>query len=96
MLKMVESNKEKFDWASFKNNENICVHCQTLEEAKEFCILMHNHGMKWRGGKSYAKDTKWNNYIKRTCYYGDGTFCDIDYANKYNHTILKFSLLDFD
>ena len=82
----------KFNWDEFKNKENkIVVHCKTKVEAKDFCKQMHKHRMKWRNGESYLKNTNYDMYNERTCYYGDGEYSSRDFAEKYNYKILEWS-----
>ena len=87
--------KKKFDWENFKGNSKMCVHCQTEHEAKEFCRLMHEHGMKWIGGKSYLTINHYINYKEKTCYYGDGEYCDLEWADIHGDKICMFSKYDF-
>lgn len=99
---MAKVNKEKFDWDVFVSNANIdgsekiVVHCQTENESKEFRKLMHEHGLRWRGGDSYLNHSNWSEYRERTYYAGNGRYGTIDSANKKGYTVLKFKLLDFD
>lgn len=82
----------KFNWKEFKNKDNkIAVHCKTKEEAIDFCKQMHKHRMKWCNGESYLKNTKYDVYNERTCYYGDGEYSSLDFAEKYNYKILEWS-----
>ena len=82
----------KFNWDEFKNKDNkIAVNCKTEEEAKDFCKQMHKHRMKWRNGESYLKNTNYDMYNERTCYYGDGEYSTRDFAEKYNYKILEWS-----
>ena len=83
---------KKFNWNEFKNKYNkIAVHCKTKEEAKDFCKQMHKHRMKWCSGKSYLKNTKYDAHNERTCYYGDGEYSSLDFAEKCNYKILEWS-----
>lgn len=83
---------KKFKWKEFKNKYNkIAVHCKTEEEAKDFCKQMHKHRMKWCNGKSYLKNTKYDAHNERTCYYGDGEYSSLDFAEKCNYKILEWS-----
>ena len=83
---------KKFNWDEFKNKDNkIAVHCKTKVEAKDFCKQMHKHRMKWRNGESYLKNTNYDMYNERTCYYGDGEYSSRDFAEKYNYKILEWS-----
>ncbi len=83
---------KKFNWNEFKNKENrIAVHCKTEEEAKDFCKQMRGQGMKWRNGKSYLKNTNYDMFNERTCYYGDGECSSLDFAENHNYKILEWS-----
>lgn len=83
---------KKFNWDKFKNEENkIAVHCKTEEEAKDFCKQMHEHGMKWRNGESYLKNTNYNMHHERTCYYGSREYSSCDFAEEHNYKILEWS-----
>lgn len=83
---------KKFNWDEFKNKDNkIAVHCKTEEEAIDFCKQMHKHRMKWCNRKSYLENTKYDVYNERTCYYGDGEYSSLDFAEKYNYKILEWS-----
>lgn len=92
--------KEKFDWDVFIDSRNyardrIVVHCQTEEEARQFCKMMHKHGLRWADGSSFIHDDGWYKYRERTYYSGSGTRGSIDFANIRGDIILKFRLLDF-
>ena len=83
---------KKINWDEFKNAEKkIAVHCKTEEEAKDFCRKMHEHGMKWRSGESYLKNTNYNMHHERTCYYGSGEYSSCDFAEEYIYKILEWS-----
>lgn len=81
---------KQFDWEKFKN-ENIAVHCKTKEEAEDFCNQMHKHGMKWSSGRDYSKNTCFNVFYNKTCYYGDGEYSGLEYAKKKGREILEWS-----
>ena len=81
----------RFDWTKFMDKNNkIAVHCKTLEEAKDFCKKMHEHGMKWRSGKSYLKDTMWEVHETNTCYSNCGEYSPYDFYEEYHYTILEW------
>lgn len=83
---------KKFNWNEFKNKDNkIAVNCKTKEEAKDFCRQMHGQGMKWRNGESYLKNTNYDMFNERTCYYGDGECSSLDFAENHNYKILEWS-----
>ena len=83
---------KKFNWDEFKNKDNkIAVHCKTEEEAKDFCKQMHGQGMKWHNGERYLKNTNYDMFNERTCYYGDGEYSSSDFAENHNYKILEWS-----
>lgn len=67
------------------------MHCKTEEEAVDFCKQMHEHGMKWCNGESYLKNTIYDMFNERTCYYGDGKYSSLDFAENNNYKILEWS-----
>lgn len=86
---------KKFDWAKFADESNkIAVWCKTGEEAKDFCIKSHEHGLDWCSNKSRAQNTYWDKYSggyeKETCYTYD-SYCDKKWFEKEGYTILNWS-----
>ena len=71
--------------------ENECIHCETEEQAKAICKLMHEAGLKWRFGNSYLENTYYyEDYKSETCYFpADRQYADLDYAKEENYTIYK-------
>ena len=70
--------------------ENECIHCETEEQAKAICKLMHEAGLKWRGGQNYLHLTHYYTYTTETCYFPiDGQYDELSYAKKENSTIYK-------
>lgn len=93
-----EIKKDKFDWDAFtsRHGERIVVHCQTEEEAKQFCKIMHERGLRWCNGERYIDNEHYFSHKERTYYSGIGKTGSIDFANERGYTVLKFSLLDFE
>ena len=81
---------KKFDWDKFKT-EKIAVHCKTEEEAKDFCLNMHEHGMKWNDGDSYIEEQYYDVYQEKMCYYADGEYSDLDFAKENGYIVLEWS-----
>ena len=81
----------EFNWEEFISNDKIAVHCETEEQAKDFCRQMHEHGLEWIDGQSYENRTDWKMYKEETTYEGDGTFANLDYHKLNNYTILEWS-----
>ena len=70
--------------------ENECIHCETEEQAKAICKLMHEVGFKWLNGMTYLYHNDYNSYKSETCYIPkEGTYCSLKYAKRSNHTIYK-------
>lgn len=83
---------KKFDWEEFQNASNkIAVHCETEEEAIDFCKQMHEHGLRWADEHSYLERSDYNCYLKYTCYSGYGTFADWWFYHNEGFTILEWS-----
>lgn len=82
----------EFNWEAFKKSRNIVMNCKTQQEAIDFCKQMHEHGMEWRNGSSYAEVTYWELCEEGTiCYSSDGTAVDLNHCKDYNYTILEWS-----
>ena len=82
----------RFNWDEFKNKDNkIAMHCKTEAEAKDFCKIMHEHGMEWRDGESYLEYTGYERYLSKTCYSGDRWFADYDFCESEGYKILEWS-----
>ena len=87
---LVEEAKMKFNFNDYKGK--YVMHCKTKEDAKEFCILMHEDGRKWFSGDSYLEIINWDDYSEPTVFYfNEGTFDDTDYAKKGGYTILEWA-----
>ncbi len=83
---------KKFNWENFKAIDNkIAVHCKNEEEAKDFCRKMHEQGMKWSTGGSYAIITNYDNYRENTCYSAKGVFGRRDFYESEGYKILDWS-----
>ena len=70
---------------------NECIHCETEEQAKAICKLMHEAGLKWYNGETYLYCNNYNISFKlETCYIPiEGTYCNLKYAKISNYTIYK-------
>lgn len=51
----------KFNFDMWKDKK-VCMHCKTEEEAKDFCRVMHEAGLRWCDGKTYIYSTKFKRY----------------------------------
>lgn len=70
---------------------NECIHCETEEQAKAICKLMHEAGLKWYNGETYLYCNNYNiSFKSETCYIPiEGTYCNLKYAKISNYTIYK-------
>ena len=81
-----------FNWNEFKGIRNkIAIHCRTEEEAKNFCRMMHEHGMKWCNGTSYLKNNEFKIYKTRTCYSNRGAYSPYEYYQRNGYIIREYS-----
>ena len=70
--------------------ENECIHCETEEQAKAICKLMHEAGLTWNNGDSYLSENNYDIYKSETCYFAScGQYADLDYAKEGNYKIYK-------
>ena len=70
--------------------ENECIHCETEEQAKAICKLMHEAGFKWKDGKNYLHLTNYYTHTTETCYFPiDGQYDELYYAKQENYKIYK-------
>lgn len=90
----MSKEKKKFDWDSFKQNGDACVHCKTKTEARQFLQLMFAHDM--------INEINYDNLIRmydvhkeNTVYYSDKCYDSIKYANNCGHPIMMFNKYDF-
>ena len=71
--------------------ENECIHCETEEQAKAICKLMHEAGLKWYNDETYIYYNNYNiSYKSETCYIPiEGTYCNLKYAKASHYKIYK-------
>ena len=70
--------------------ENECIHCETEEQAKAICKLMHEAGLTWHDGDSYLSVNLYDIYKSEICYFpAEGVFTGLDYAKEENNLIYK-------
>ena len=70
--------------------ENECIHCETEEQAKAICKLMHKAGLEWKGGESYLSKNYYGNYKSEICYFPiDGQYDELSYAKEEKYKIYK-------
>lgn len=72
----------------FKNEEDLAIHCKTMEEAKRLCKMFDEAGYTWSNGKSYAEEDSWLGLGLSVCYWNDNRRSDYKYAQDVNATIL--------
>ena len=70
--------------------ENECIHCETEEQAKAICKLMHEAGLKWMFGDSYLSRNNYDEYKSETCYNPKkGQYAKFNFYKQNNYTIYK-------
>ena len=72
--------------------ENECIHCETEEQAKAICKLMHEAGLTWHDGDSYLETKYYYHEGSKSgnCYFpAKGKYCNLKYAKRSNYTIYK-------
>lgn len=68
------------------------MHCESEEEAKDFCKYLNNIGKKWCNGESYLNQTNWKHYRNEICYnFNYGFVCSKGFYITNHYTILEWS-----
>jgi hypothetical protein len=81
----------QFNWEQFKNNEKVCIHCRTKDEAKRFSKMMDKYRMGWYNLDSYLIRAAFIKYGNKTCYTSRGQYGTESYWKKLGYKILEFS-----
>ncbi len=75
-------------------SDNTCMHCITEEQAVRFLEYLHEVGLTWSSGQSYAVKTRYDSYGDQTVYYFNrGTFGQLRHISD-DDIVLRFE--DFD
>ena len=73
-----------------KISENTCIHCPTLELAKQVLSIFHQLGLWWSSEKHYITYSHWDNYRENTVYYPfEGVFFSLEFAHWTNYKIIN-------
>ena len=73
-----------------KISENTCIHCPTLELAKQVLSIFHQLGLKWCYEEYYTLNHNWDNYKGNTVYYPfEGEFTSLNYAQLIDYEIIS-------
>lgn len=76
--------------SKLKISENTCIHCQTLELAKQVLSIFNKLGLKWSSGEYYTLNHNWDILKKNTVYYPfGGLFSPIKYAQQNDYKIIS-------
>ena len=76
-----------------KIRENTCIHCQTLELAKQVSSIFDKLGLKWCNEKHYIRNTNWDKHEENTLYFPfDGLYSSLKFAFK----VLTFILPEIE
>lgn len=77
----------KFNLNDYKGE--YAMHCNTKEEAENFCRFLHQNGRRWCNGNSYLQSDNWDRFKIDTIYYFNlGTYSKAEYVN---YVILEWS-----
>jgi len=71
--------------------EDVVVNCKTKKQAERLLKWATSKGLKWSDGRSYFRNTSWNENGEKTCYcLCVGMHDDTFHANCLNYKILSF------
>lgn len=60
----------------FESKQELAIHCNTEEKAKQLLSAFDKMGKKWNTGNRYTEFNNWNNY-GQIIYYNDGTYATL-------------------
>ncbi len=98
-IKKEEKNSElkKITLSEFwKSKENLAIHCNTKEKAKQLLKAFDKLGKKWFGGDSYLEINCWNKNKENTCYSNINEYSPIDWYKAHDYTIYEFEDINFE
>ena len=73
-----------------KISEKTCIHCPTLELAKQVSSIFHQLDLKWCSGKDYIRYTNWDSYKENTVYYPfEGEYSSLGFAHLKDYKIIN-------
>lgn len=73
-----------------KINQNTCIHCPTLELAKQVLSIFRQLGLKWCNEEYYTSDHNWDRFKGNTVYYPfEGEFTSLNYAQLIDYKIIS-------
>lgn len=85
------ASETPFDFGAWKD-KNVCMHCKTREEDRDFRCEMEKAGLGWNGGDSYLDKSCFNHYEDLTCYYfNEGTYDSAEYVKNRGDQILEWA-----
>ena len=80
----------KFNIDDYKGK--YAMHCNTEEEARDFCRFLDSIGRFWSADTSYAEATYYDTYGNRTCYdFNASKYSGISWYVAENYKILEWS-----
>lgn len=81
----------KFDFEKHKD-QKVVMHCKTEEEAKDFCRVMDEAGLRWVTGERYTNVLEYERYRQKTCYqFNCGRFASKEFFVEEGYEILEWS-----
>ena len=76
--------------SKLKISKDTCIHCTTLELAKQVLIILHKLGLKWCNGNHYTLDFNWDDFKENTVYHPfKGAFSSLEHARLIDYKIIS-------
>ena len=73
------------------------MHVKTEEEYNTFSKFLDSKGETWNIDQSYMKIRHWDENTNNTCFcFNEGMYCNLEYFQNHDYTILEFSDFDWD
>lgn len=74
----------------WNSKEDLAIHCNTEEKAKQLLKAFDKMGKKWNAGGSYLKNIWWDSYKQNTCYDNNNRYSYVDWYKANNYKIYEF------
>jgi hypothetical protein len=80
---------EEFE-KKLKISEKTCIHCPTLELAKQVLNIFHQLGLRWKDEKHYTLNPNWDGFRENTIYYPfAGEYSSLEFTHAIGFKIIN-------
>lgn len=74
----------------WNSKEDLAIHCNTEEKAKQLLKAFDKMGKKWCDEDSYIGNNYWYDKKENTCYSNNNEYGSIDWYKEYDYKVYEF------